>query len=60
LVATGIVAALATATGLGLWFTSTRPIAILSVAALAYAFPWLAVLILMGSATAFYLLRIRK
>ena len=55
-----ITAALITAGVLGLWFSSTRILSIAAVAVLAFIFPWLVVLILIGSAAAFYIFRIRK
>jgi hypothetical protein len=56
----GITAALITAGVLGLWFSSTRGISIAAVAALTFLFPWLGVVVLIGSFAAFYLFRIRK
>jgi hypothetical protein len=55
-----IVSALVTAGVLGLHFSSTRGIAIISIAILSFFFPPLGALILIGSAAAFYILRIRK
>jgi hypothetical protein len=55
-----ITAALIAAGVLGLWFSSTRGISIGSMAVLVFIFPWLVVLILVGSAAAFYFFRIRK
>ena len=55
-----ITAALITAGVLGLWFSSTRILSITAVAILAFVFPWLVVLILIGSAAAFYIFRLRK
>jgi hypothetical protein len=55
-----ITAALVTAGVLGLWFASTRPISILAVTALAFLFPWLAVLIVIGSVAVFYVFHISK
>lgn len=55
-----ITAALITAGVLGLWFSSTRILSITAVAILAFGFPWLVVLILIGSAAAFYIFRLRK
>jgi hypothetical protein len=43
-----------------LWFSTTRGIAIIAIAVLAFFYKWLAVLILAGSAAAFYLFRLRK
>lgn len=54
------VAALITAACLGLWFPTTRGIAIVAVAIMAAAQPWLALPILIGSAAAFFIFRIRK
>ncbi len=56
----GITAALLTAGVLGLWFSSTRTLSIAATAVLAFLFPWLVVPILIGSAVAFYVFRIRK
>ncbi len=56
----GITAALVTAGVLGLWFSSTRVLSISAVAILAFVFPWLVVLVLCGSAAAFYIFRIRR
>jgi hypothetical protein len=58
--AIGITAALIAAAVLGMWFTSTRVLSITSVAILVFIFPWLVVLVLIGSAAAFYVFRIRK
>ena len=55
-----ITAALVAAGVLGLWFSTTRGISIAAIAILVFLFPWLAVLVLIGSVTAFYLFRIRK
>jgi hypothetical protein len=57
--AEGVTAALVAAGVLGLWFPSTRGISVAAVAALTFRFPWLGLLILILSAAAFYLLRIR-
>lgn len=56
----GITAALITAGVLGLWFSSTRVLSISAVAILAFVFPWLVVLVLLGSVAAFYIFRIRR
>jgi len=45
---------------MGIWFSTTRVISIGAIALLVFLHPWLAVLVLIGSATAFYLFRIRK
>lgn len=58
--AQSVSAALTTAVVLGLWFSTTRGIAIVAVAIMAAAKPWLAVPIVIGSAAAFYFFRIRK
>jgi hypothetical protein len=58
--AVSVTAALIVAGVVGLWFPSTRVISIGSIALLVFLHPWLAVLVLAGSATAFYLFRIRK
>ena len=55
-----ITGALVVAAVMGLWFSSTRGIAIISIAVLAFFYKWLAVLILIGSAAAFYFFRIRN
>lgn len=55
-----ITAALITAGVLGLWFSSTRILSITAVAVLAFVFPWLVVLIVIGSAAAFYRFRFYK
>jgi hypothetical protein len=52
--------ALRTAAFLGLWFPTTRGIAIVAVAIMAAAQPWLVVPIAIGSAAAFYVFRLRK
>ena len=56
----GAIAALITAGFLGLWFSTTRGIAIAAIAALTFFFPWLVVPVLIASVAAFYLFRIRK
>jgi hypothetical protein len=43
----------------GIWFSTTRAISIGAIALLVFLHPWLVVLVLAGSATAFYLFRIR-
>jgi len=55
-----ITGALVVAAVMGLWFSSTRGIAIIAIAVLAFFYKWLAVLILIGSAAAFYFFRLRK
>ena len=45
---------------LGFWFSSTRAVALAATGILAAIFSWLAVLILLGSAAAFYLFHLRK
>jgi len=55
-----ITAALVTAGVLGLWFSSTRGISIGAVAILTFVFPWLVVLVVIGSVLAVYLFRIRN
>lgn len=55
-----ITAALIAAGVLGMWFSTTRGTSIAAIAILVFLFPWLAVLVLIGSVTAFYLFRIRK
>jgi len=55
-----VTAALIVAGVVGLWFPSTRVISIGAIALLVFLYPWLVVLVLTGSATAFYLFRIRK
>jgi len=55
-----ITAALVTAGVLGLWFASTRILSISAVAVLVFFFPWLVVLVVIGSAAAFCKFRFRK
>ena len=55
-----ITGALVVAAVMGLWFSSTRGLAIVSISVLAAFYKWLAVLILIGSAAAFYFFRIRN
>jgi hypothetical protein len=43
-----------------MWFPSTRVISIGAIALLVFLHPWLVVLVLTGSAAAFFLFRIRK
>jgi membrane protein implicated in regulation of membrane protease activity len=58
--AVSVTAALIVAGVLGIWFSTTRAISIGAIALLVFLHPWLVVLVLIGSATAFYLFRIRK
>lgn len=58
--AAGLVAALITAGFLGLWFASTRVVAIGAIAALTFLFPWLVVPVLIASVAAFYVFRCRR
>jgi len=58
--AEAIPAALITALVLGLWFPSTRGLALAAAAMLTLMFPWLGAAIVIGSVAAFYLFRIRK
>ncbi len=58
--AVSVTAALIVAGVVGIWFSSTRVISIGAIALLVFLHPWLAVLVLTGSATAFYLFRVRK
>ncbi len=58
--AAGLVAALITAGVLGMWFSTTRVVAIGAIAALTFIFPWLGVLVLAASIAAFWLFRFRK
>ena len=58
--AAGLVAALITAGVLGMWFSTTRVVAITAIAALTFIFPWLGVLVLATSIAAFWLFRFRK
>jgi hypothetical protein len=58
--AVSVTAALIVASVVGIWFSSTRVISIGAIALLVFLHPWLVVLVLIGSATAFYLFRIRK
>ena len=55
-----VTAALVVAGAMGLWFPSTRGYAILATAALSFIFPWLVIVILLGSAAAIYVHHIRK
>jgi len=55
-----VTAALIVAGVVGIWFSTTRVISLGAIALLVFLHPWLVVLILTGSATAFYLFRIRK
>ncbi len=58
--AVSVTAALIVAGVVGMWFPSTRVISIGAIALLVFLHPWLVVLVLAGSATAFYLFRIHK
>ena len=58
--AAGLVAALIAVGFLGLWFSSTRVVAIGAIAALTFLFPWLVVPVLIASVAAFWLFRFRK
>jgi hypothetical protein len=58
--AVSVTAALIVTGVVGIWFSTTRFISIGAIALLVFLHPWLVVLVLMGSATAFYLFRIRK
>ena len=58
--AVSVTAALIVAGVVGIWFSTTRVISIGAIALLVFLHPWLVVLVLIGSATAFYLFRIRK
>ena len=58
--AVSVTAALIVAGVVGIWFSTTRVISIGAIALLVFLYPWLVVLVLVGSATAFYLFRIRK
>lgn len=58
--AVSVTAALIVAAVVGLWFPSTRVISVGAIALLVFLHPWLVVLVLIGSATSFYLFRIRK
>jgi predicted phage tail protein len=58
--AVAIPAALITALVSGLWFPSTRGIAIAAAALLTLMFPWLGAAIVIGSVAALYVFRIRK
>ena len=55
-----VTAALIVAGVVGIWFSTTRVISLGAIALLVFLHPWLVVLVLIGSATAFYLFRIRK
>ena len=48
-----ITAALIAAAVLGMWFSATRWISISAMALLCFLYPWLGVLVLIGSAAAF-------
>ena len=50
----GAIAALITAGFLGLWFSTTRGIAIAAIAVLTVFFPWLVVPVLIASVAAFF------
>lgn len=52
--------ALMTAIALGLWFSTTRGLAIVATAIMVASQPWLVVPVVVGSAIAFYVFRIRK
>jgi hypothetical protein len=58
--AVSVTAALIVAGVVGMWFPSTRVISIGAIALLVFLHPWLVVLVLTGSAAAFFLFRIRK
>jgi hypothetical protein len=55
-----VTAALIVAGVVGLWFSATRVVSLGAIALLTFLHPWLVVLVLTGSATAFYLFRVRK
>lgn len=55
-----VTAALIVAGVVGIWFSTTRVISIGAIALLVFLHPWLVMLVFIGSATAFYLFRIRK
>ncbi len=55
-----ITAALITAGVLGMWFNSTRGIAIGAIAILTLVHGWLVAVVVIASALCFYLFRIRK
>lgn len=56
----GITSALLVAGVLGIWFPTTRGLSIAAVAALAFIYQWLAIVILIGCAAAVYFFRFRK
>ena len=56
----GITFSLLVAGALGIFFPSTRGMAIAAIAALAFIYQWLVIVILFGSAAAFFLFRSRK
>jgi membrane protein implicated in regulation of membrane protease activity len=58
--AVSVTAALIVAGVVGIWFSTTRAISIGAIALLVFLHPCLVVLVLIGSATACYLFRIRK
>lgn len=58
--AEAIPAALITALVLGLWFPSTRGLALAAAATLTLMLPWLGIAILIGSVAAFWFFKLRK
>lgn len=58
--AVSVTAALIVTGVVGIWFSTTRVISIGAIALLVFLHPWLVVLVLTGSAAAFFLFRIRK
>ena len=55
-----IASGLVTAIAIGLWFSSSRPLAIVACALIVAAQPWLVLPICIGSATLFYIFHLRK
>ncbi|MBK6928407.1 MAG: hypothetical protein V9G11_05195 [Bifidobacterium adolescentis] len=55
-----ITAALVAAAVLGLWFTTTRTLSIVSVAALCFLYPWLVLPVFIAVSWAFHHFRIHK
>lgn len=58
--AVSVTASLIVAGVVGMWFPNTRVISVGALALLVFLHPWLAFVVLAATATAFYLLRIRK
>lgn len=56
----GITSTLIVAGVLGIWFPTTRGMGIAALAALAFIYQWMVIVILFGSVAAAYLIRSRK